>query len=444
MTTTEEQPWDPLSAARAARPWLWAVLALLICSLQGPDFIRSLRPSRTIGVDLFQDWASARSLLNGLPVYSSHRETIERYLGYRAGEVSIDIDVNAHPPTSILLVVPFARLDYPAAVLAWNMASLAAFGLSLWIVAGQLRLGFYPWSVFPLIAILLICSPFREQMMQGQLNLVLLLLLTGTWASDRSGRPWLAGALLGAATAIKLFPGFVFIYFLIRRRWAVIGAGIVSCALLTALTVAVMGVDTFRGYIDDAMPQVQRLQSSWINVSIPGFWVRLFDPQNPLDHVQPLWRSPMLARSATWACGLLVVIVLGLVTRRARTRTEQDRAFGLSVTSMLLVSPITWHHYFLLLLLPVTLLWLSLPRTGSARAAFLALFTVLFFINPIQLADAFVPGGYSKGTAFPIHTLTVLSLQCYALVGLFAFCALTSRESTPQAASASGGRQPSR
>jgi alpha-1,2-mannosyltransferase len=432
MTTTETQPWDPLSAARVARPWLWAGLALLIFSLQGPDFVRSLRPRRTIGVDLFQDWASARNLLNGLPVYSSHRETIERYLGYRAGEVRIDIDVNAHPPTSILLVLPFARLDYPDAVVAWNMASLAAFALSLWIVARQLRVGFYRWSVFPLITVLLICSPFREQMTQGQLNLVLLLLLTGTWAADRSGRPWLAGALLGAVTAIKLFPGFVFIYFLIRRRWAVIVAGIASCVLLTALTVAVMGVDTFRGYIVDAMPQVQRLQSSWINVSIPGFWVRLFDPQNPLDRVQPLWRSPMLARLATWASGLLVVVVLGVVIRRARTRPEQDRAFGLTVTSMLLVSPITWHHYFLLLLLPVTLLWLALPSTGSARAVFLLLFCVLFLVNPLQLADAFVPGGYANGTAFPIHTLTVLSLQCYALIGLFVFCLVTSRDAAPE------------
>ena len=105
MTGIETQPWDPLSAGRAARPWLWAGLAVLVCGLQGIDFVHSLRPPRTRGVDLFQDWASARNLLTGLPVYSSHRETIERYLGYRAAEVNIDIDVNAHPPSSILLVL---------------------------------------------------------------------------------------------------------------------------------------------------------------------------------------------------------------------------------------------------------------------------------------------------------------------------------------------------
>ena len=32
---------------------------------------------------------------------------------------------------------------------------------------------------------------------------LLLLLITGAWAAERSGRPWLAGGLLGAATAIR-------------------------------------------------------------------------------------------------------------------------------------------------------------------------------------------------------------------------------------------------
>src|SRR5438093_6479374 len=431
MTGIETQPWDPLSAGRAARPWLWAGLAVLVCSLQGIDFVHSLRPPRTRGVDLFQDWASARNLLTGLPVYSSHRETIERYLGYRAAEVNIDIDVNAHPPSSILLVLPFARLDYPDAVLAWNVASLAAFGITLWILAQQLRFRPRRWSIFPLIAVLLICSPFREQVSQGQLNLVILLLITGAWACERSGHPLLAGALLGAFAAIKLFPGFLFVYFLIRRQWKVIAAGVASFVLVTGVSVAVMGVGTYHGYIADVMPEVQRLQSSWINVSIPGLWAKLFDPRNPLDRVQPLWRSPMLARLTTWASQLFVVAVLYLAIRRARTRAEQDVAFGLTVTAMLLVSPITWHHYFLLLLLPVTLLLLSLPPAGSARIAFLLLFSVLFFVNPLQLSDAFVPGGYPNGTALPVHTLTVLSLQCYALVGLFVFGVLTSREAVP-------------
>jgi hypothetical protein len=40
-----------------------AGLAVSVCSLQGLQFVRSLRPRPTVGVDFFQDWASARNLL---------------------------------------------------------------------------------------------------------------------------------------------------------------------------------------------------------------------------------------------------------------------------------------------------------------------------------------------------------------------------------------------
>ena len=42
--------------------------------------------------------------------------------------------------------------------------------------------------------------------------------------------------------------------------------------------------------------------------------------------------------------------------RRARTRDQRDLAFGLAVTAMLLVSPITWDYSLPLLLVPLAVL----------------------------------------------------------------------------------------
>jgi hypothetical protein len=50
--------------------------------------------------------------------------------------------------------------------------------------------------------LVLLYSPFRQQFSQGQLNAVLLLLITGAWAAERSARPGLAGVLLAVATAV--------------------------------------------------------------------------------------------------------------------------------------------------------------------------------------------------------------------------------------------------
>ncbi len=242
-------PWDPLNAWPAGRRWLWAALAALICIVNGPQFVQSLRPRSDQWADFFQLWASARNVLSGFPVYENHKSMVERYLGYQPGpNERMVIQHSSQTPTAVLLALPFAGLSYPHATLVWNFLSLTALAGSLWLVADQLRIKLSIWSVFPLLALLLICHPFRQQMSHGQLNLVLLALVTGTWVLDRSGRPYWAGALLGAATAIKLFPGFFFLYFLLRGQWKVVVAGVAAFATLIALTVALVGLHTYRNY----------------------------------------------------------------------------------------------------------------------------------------------------------------------------------------------------
>ena len=76
--------WDPLELWPKWRTPLWVLLAILALVTQGPIFVSGLRPVEGVGVDLFQDWASARNFLDGLPIYTPHSVTIPRYLGYTA------------------------------------------------------------------------------------------------------------------------------------------------------------------------------------------------------------------------------------------------------------------------------------------------------------------------------------------------------------------------
>jgi Glycosyltransferase family 87 len=442
--------WDPLGALPKARHGLWLALAILVGAMQGPRFIRDLRPLPTEGVDFFQEWSSARNLFEGRPVYGPTEEAVERYLGFRlrAGE-QLTIGVNAHPPTSVLLVAPLARLDYPSAVLAWNAISLAALGISLWLVARALNIPLSVWSPLPVVVLLLLCGPFRQQIYQGQLNLVLLLLLTGVWRAERAGRDTLAGTLLGIATAVKLFPGFLFLYFLLGRRWKVVGSGVGSLLIVTGLTAAILGVGTYRDYVRDVLPRVDQFRAGWDNASLVGFWTKLFDPPiavspakspsaepsgtdvpvlidvMPVFPIEPLWRSRLVARAGALICCSAVVALLVWVVRQSRSQPQRDRAFGLSLVAMLLVSPICWEHYFLLLLVPLTLLWVGLSRSAAARGLFLAL-SVALWLSPDDVWRAVIPvsmvGNRLVWTpAMPWQTVTVLSFQCYALLGLFAF-----------------------
>jgi hypothetical protein len=413
----------------------WAVVAIVAGLLQGPDFVRDLRPGRDPLRDFVQEWASARNFLEGHPIYEDQETSLARYLDFHRNPGHptdrFFLHYNAHPPTSVLLAVPFAGLDYPDAVLAWNLLSLVALAISLWLMNRRLAIASSPWALLPLVAYLLVCGPFRQQMFQGQLNLVLLLLLTGTWAADRAGRPLLAGTLLGTATAIKLFPGFVVVYLLLRRDWRAVTATAVSFAILTGVTAAILGVAAYSDYVRDVLPQVAAYQSDWLNASFAGFWSRLFNPTSHQNIVIPLWTSPALAAGGTLACRLALLALLVCSLWRMQTRAERDLGFGLVLLAMLLVSPVAWDHYFLLLFLPVIVIWQRLPSVGLTRWLFLIIPAILS-LNMGWYYQQLIPPGLNGGIAGPTQTLTVVALPFYALLALFVVGLIVYRPRVPR------------
>jgi hypothetical protein len=182
----------------------------------------------------------------------------------------------------------------------------------------------------------------------------------------------------------------------------------------------VLGAGTYRDYVRDVLPEIDWFRVSWNNSSLLGFWSRLFDPApervRPTSRTEPLWQSPALARAGACVSDAVVVALLAMAVRRARTRAEDDIAFGLTATAMVLVAPVAWEHYFLLLLVPLAVTWVHLPPSWIARAAFLA---VVFALG-LSPALVWTACGVGGRVATPLDSLGVLSFQCYALLGLFA------------------------
>ncbi|HPM80091.1 MAG TPA: glycosyltransferase family 87 protein [Candidatus Anammoximicrobium sp.] len=443
-------PWDPAQAVPKLRPWIWAGLAVVVCLFQGMPFLDSLRPDIGQGNDFFQEWSSARNFWEGWPIYEETDVSVERYLGYHIPPGRrLTIRYNAHPPPSVLLVAPLAWLDYRTATLAWNLISLAVFGLSLQLVLRAFHVQTPVWSVFPLVTLTLLCDPLREQVRQGQLNCALLALITGAWALERSQRPGWAGILVGLAAAIKLFPGFLLIYFGLAGRWRTVVAGLVTFLAVTACTAGLLGVGAYESYVSDVVPSLRQFQPWWPNCSVWGWCAKVFAPGSPADAFEaelpgppgnavqgqvtvidslpvfptvPLHENFLLARGLPALLVLLLLVALAQAARHLKGTREGDIGFALAVTVMLLVSPITWPHYFLVLLPAWVLVWTTVTSSNLSRAAFLIL-SLLLWVSPVDLyslalSHSFQNGRPVWGTATPVHTLTVLSLQTYALVGL--------------------------
>jgi hypothetical protein len=162
-------------------------------------------------------------------------------------------------------------------------------------------------------------------------------------------------------------------------------------------------------------------RSAATNVSIPGLAAKLFDPGHKGSILTaPLLRSPTLAWFASAAGSIAVLTGLVLTIRRARARHQRDLAFGLTLVACILISPVSWEHYFVLLLLPLALLHCRLSRFSVPYFVFWAL-VALLCLSPTEFWNLaglrVIKEGYTLVT--PWQTLTVLSLQLYAVLALF-------------------------
>jgi hypothetical protein len=427
MTAEKEQikPWDPLNAFPAGRRFLWIVLTCFVCYTQGGPFLASFWPLDGEVVEFGRNWAAARAFLDGKPIYGDEQQLLQYYLaeGTYANR-RILVEKFIHPPTEVLLALPFAGLDFENATLAWNFLSLLALALSVWFLALALRLSCSAWTALPIVTLLLIGVPLRDQLSQGRLTLVMLLLFTGIWMTARSGRWTWAGLLLGTAIAFRLSAAFLILYYLIRWQWKIAAVAWGWFMVLTLITLSVLGPQSYQDYFGEVFPASMQSLRTTYNASLAGFWEKLFDPG--LELIWPLWQSPALAKVCTLVSCVLVVTVFAWVAYRARSTEECDQTFGLAVTTLLLASPRAMPHTFLLLVPSFALVWIRLPPSPLVRALFM-LVVVFLWVYPIKLWVGFMNDGVLLHLAEPVQALSVLSLQTYALLGLYVFGVMAAR-----------------
>jgi glycosyl transferase family 87 len=395
---------------------LWLILGVWGWLWLGPIWMSALWPTASRINDFYQDWGSARNHLIGTPVYTRHTISIPQHLGLPSNPIP-SIEYNAHPPTSVLLALPLAQLNYPDAVLVWNIVSLVALLAAATIVVRELAI--LPRALPPMLALLAFCHPIYANIYQGQLTLVLVLLVTIIWALERSHQPAVAGLFLGAAVAIKLFPAYLAIYFAARGRLQLLLAGVLSFLALTVVTAFVLGFDTYHDYIFVVLANQAKFRSFAYNLSLAGFWHKLFDPVDETGPVEPLWFSPALACWGTLASNLVMTIVVIVMAYRASSSAQRDFAFASATTAMLLSSPVTWDFSLPLLLVPIALMarrvWTS--QAGWTIAALLVILAIDWI--PQNLLTELCQAGRSSRTFPWTFMLGAPSLKFYALLGTF-------------------------
>jgi Glycosyltransferase family 87 len=398
----------------------WLLLALWGWLWLSPMWITAMKPKPDQIIDFYQDWGSARNYSTGLPTYTPHAISIPRHLNLSSNSMP-SIEYNAHPPTFVLLALPLAWLDYPTAVLVCNLISCLALAASLAIVATELH---FPLTVFPpMLALLPLCQPVYANLQLGQLTPLLGLLIAMIWALERSGRFRQlnsAGVFLGMAAAIKLFPAYLGVYYLAQMRMRQLLTATLTFLALNLVAVLVLGMDTYYDYVSVVLPYQSKFRSFGYNISIAGFWYKLFDPLGERNLIVPLWHCPLLAHGSTLLLDLVITVVVAKFSRQARTLVQHDLAFASVVTAMLLVSPVTWDFSLPLLLVPLALIArCSLKPHASWMVGPLILVLIVIWTPQILLTRMALAGRTVVSVSWSFM-LGAPSLKFYALLLTFA------------------------
>jgi hypothetical protein len=410
--------------------WAAAILACgLVLWCYGADYAKRLMQPRVerfgssvVVPDFFQEWYSAHLWWSGRSPYGPMEPGAREYLGI-SREVTQGLpQLNAHPPGAILLALPLGGLDFADAFAVWGTLSAWCLAVSVLLLVRGLRPALPGWAVLLVAVAVALSTPFWAQLVHGQLNLFLLLLIVGAWLADRSERPLLAGGLIGTAVLVKLFPAYLLVYFVLARRWRALAAGLTAIGIGVVVTSAVLGLDTWPVYFTEVVPVTKEFASAWPNASLVGWWLKLFDPSSvwPMVRPTPIVAERSIALAGAALSGLALTGWLWYCIRR--TGGDRDVGFAAATVIMLLVSPTTWDHYFLLLALPVTVLGCRLPAGWPRLVLVSALITLaipLFQILQFGLHLVGVTGDGGTGwTSPPVVTATLLSAHTYALLSL--------------------------
>lgn len=384
-----------------------------------------------------------------------------------------------YPPLLAILFEPFTALPCDVAIRCWVVCNLALWAFCVALLVYWLQVMLAPslsggrparvrvvdWlrgepdgallATLGIIALSVLAWPVLQGLLMGQVNLLLLAALLVVPLLVRKERYVAAGMVLAFGTMLKLLPALLIAYYLCRGRRRVVLGAVLGMALLTGLTVLVVG---WR-----ALPDVQIILSS--------SYAQTWSDNQALAHA-PRWvavelgvsvGSPLAALAGRALLGLAALLVGAglLVVWAPWCRAEaggtlsidsEDQRFvtellgyGWTIGAMLLVSPLVWLHYNTWLLVPFTLatgyllrehhLGRAIPR--SIAAALLVVGGLLFLPWSLALdGSTYTPGPFVASIALRpllmlLHPAAVLLLWCIVGWAYLRAVALLPRRQRP-------------
>jgi hypothetical protein len=324
-----------LPASRPARRLL-VVGALAVGALGVATVVSravSIGSSSLPADDFTQDYVSARAWSHNENPYGYQRAQVPRLVDADIAADSLRPQHrNPHSPAQILVMAPLSALPYRTARTIWLMIGATSTMLAAFAIARSFGWSRPPSLVAGLCALAI--PVVGRDLLYGQFGGPILALIVFAWRDIRSGKEARAGFALGAACALKLFPAFLLVPLIRKRRLEVVLATVATAGALSVIGMLAIGVETSWNWATEvASDNFSFWRASPVNIALPGV------PFRWLAHSP--WRADgpdLVSLSTAMAVGLVVVTAFAaLVDRHAMTGDP----FISALPWMLLAGPLT-------------------------------------------------------------------------------------------------------
>jgi Glycosyltransferase family 87 len=330
-------------------------------------------------------------------------------------------------PALAWLFVPLVPVGEELAGWAFTALGFAALTVA-WVLVARLASLDAPRTA-ALLFFFLVNGPVVNSLREGQSSHFILLFLVVALLLWQAKREYAAGVVLGVCAIYKLPLLLLGLYFLLRRRWPIVAGGATSISIVVLLSLAQFGIAGLLGWYSEWIgPYLGSVVAAFNVQSINAFLVRLATEVTELRDWEP--REPSTAHKIARLCAYAVMLggSCWLLWRGERSGPAR-RANGapgarhllevvLVLDLALVISPLTWSHYYLFLLLPWALyLGGKLPLPDDATTRWLMRTGFVLVSLPVVLAAPEVPSWFAS-------VLARTTVSAWLFGGLLMFAAL--------------------
>ena len=317
--------------------------------------------------DFSNYYESAWALRHGIDPYSADLTPIGDQLGLETGGL---LHASETPPF-LLCFEPLTWLRPRVAFWIWTGINFSALAIAMYLLLAHRR-GLSRRTAWLLAGLILMSAPVNLNLYWGQSQLIVLALLAGAMRAMERKREGTAGLLIAAAALLRAYPLLLAGYFVIRRKWRAVAFATAGIAAGLFVTVATVGFTQSLSFVHGALwltdySIVNRVDNLSLGPFVSRTWWAF-------TGTAPGSSADWLRRAAIAVAG---IVVLGMTIRAtladANRRDPDWRIYSLWIATAIMLSPVAWHHYLLLLTIPFVQLVASAAQGRSrSRAVWMA------------------------------------------------------------------------